>query len=356
MWIEETKQGKYKFVERYTDPLTGKLKRASVTYSKNTASTKKLAIKELQEKIREKTKIVNANNITLKEICNYYLAAKEEELKRSSIDTARLCVSSLLRKLDGDLIVSRITALSIKEDLEGLTVSDVKRLKMVISWSYKQGYLLEPIHLKIPNKKSSIGADKGQELLYLEKIDLKEILDKLEKEANTYSQLVTRYLAEFLTLTGLRIGEALALEKGDIEDNILTVNKTLYKGQTGSPKTKTSYRSISINSRAIQIVKEVEMLKRINRINNPLLFPSCKGKYLSNKLISYNLKRIDDRLYPHLFRHTHASLLAEQGIALEMIQRRLGHARGEITLDIYIHITEKRKKEEVALFKELEIL
>lgn len=37
MWIEETKNGKYKAVERYTDYLTGKQKKVSVTMEKNTA-------------------------------------------------------------------------------------------------------------------------------------------------------------------------------------------------------------------------------------------------------------------------------------------------------------------------------
>ena len=30
MWIEKTPKGKYKYIERYEDPLTGKLKRVSV--------------------------------------------------------------------------------------------------------------------------------------------------------------------------------------------------------------------------------------------------------------------------------------------------------------------------------------
>lgn len=29
MWVEETKQGKYKYIERFTDPLTGKYRRVS---------------------------------------------------------------------------------------------------------------------------------------------------------------------------------------------------------------------------------------------------------------------------------------------------------------------------------------
>ena len=59
MWVEETKNGKFKFVERYTDYLTGKQKKVSVTLDKNTASSRKLAIEMLNKKIQDKTPSTN---------------------------------------------------------------------------------------------------------------------------------------------------------------------------------------------------------------------------------------------------------------------------------------------------------
>ena len=41
MWTEKTKNGKYKHVERYTDPVTGKEKKVSITTEKNTAQARK---------------------------------------------------------------------------------------------------------------------------------------------------------------------------------------------------------------------------------------------------------------------------------------------------------------------------
>ena len=51
MWVEETKKGKYKFIERYTDPLTGKYKRVSIVLDKNTSQSRKQAQKALLDKI-----------------------------------------------------------------------------------------------------------------------------------------------------------------------------------------------------------------------------------------------------------------------------------------------------------------
>ncbi len=41
----------------------------------------------------------------------------------------------------------------------------------------------------------------------------------------------------------------------------------------------------------------------------------------------------------HDLRHTHASLILQQGIHPKVVQERLGHASIAITLDIYSHVT-----------------
>lgn len=50
MWIEELANGKFKYIERYTDPLTNKYKKVSVTLDKNSSQAQKKAGLILQEK------------------------------------------------------------------------------------------------------------------------------------------------------------------------------------------------------------------------------------------------------------------------------------------------------------------
>ncbi|WP_436977127.1 hypothetical protein [Streptococcus cristatus] len=45
-----------------------------------------------------------------------------------------------------------------------------------------------------------------------------------------------------------------------------------------------------------------------------------------------------------MFRHTHISFLAEQGIPVEAIQDRVGHTRGSRGTDIYLYLTQKNKR------------
>ena len=51
MWTEKTKNGKFKHVERYTDPITGKEKKVSITTEKNTAQARKSAQRALLTKM-----------------------------------------------------------------------------------------------------------------------------------------------------------------------------------------------------------------------------------------------------------------------------------------------------------------
>lgn len=42
----------------------------------------------------------------------------------------------------------------------------------------------------------------------------------------------------------------------------------------------------------------------------------------------------------HSLRHTHATMLSEQGAPLKYIQNRLGHKKADVTVNVYSHLTE----------------
>lgn len=59
------------------------------------------------------------------------------------------------------------------------------------------------------------------------------------------------------------------------------------------------------------------------------------------------------KVTPHVFRHTHISLLAEAGAALHEIMDRVGQVDDETTKRVYLHVTAHRKKEASRLFSTL---
>jgi site-specific recombinase XerD len=82
------------------------------------------------------------------------------------------------------------------------------------------------------------------------------------------------------------------------------------------------------------------------------LFLNRSGGRLSQRRIqlivrSYALAAgIDERVHPHLLRHTFATHLLDGGAELRVVQELLGHANPNTT-QIYLHVTEERQRKVV---------
>ena len=53
----------------------------------------------------------------------------------------------------------------------------------------------------------------------------------------------------------------------------------------------------------------------------------------------------------HSLRHTHATILVQEGANIKDVQERLGHAKIDTTLDTYTHNTQQMREESVSLFE-----
>lgn len=213
---------------------------------------------------------------------------------------------------------------------------------------------------------------------YLEKEDL----DLFLKQAKSIGHQGDYPLFALLSYTGVRIGEAQALTWEDIDftKKLIRINKTIYNPTNNrleyeltSPKTERSIRIIDIPTFLVNVLRahksENNKLRLLYGISwhkpdgSPQGFvftsPSSPGYPLTQRFIQNRLDRIQKflelpmRLHPHLFRHTHASLLAEAGVGLDQIMDRLGHTDDNTTKRIYLHITKDRKLDASEKFADL---
>ena len=148
-----------------------------------------------------------------------------------------------------------------------------------------------------------------------------------------------RLLIELLAETGLRIGEALALEWDDIDlgQQRLHVQRRLYRGSLGPPKSRCGRRTIPLTSRAAQA-----LWRRQAAAEGPLVFPSRTGGYLQPaNLWRWWSKAADTAGVGwagfHTLRHTCATRLFRGGWNARQVQLMLGHHSPAFTLATYVH-------------------
>ena len=103
-------------------------------------------------------------------------------------------------------------------------------------------------------------------------------------------------------------------------------------------------------------------LRLMNNIKNCSLFMfDMKGDYIAyysfNKYLKEHAMAVTGKhITVHALRHTHASLLLEQGVSIDAIARRLGHGNSKITKEIYLHITDKLRKADNEVLSKTKIL
>ena len=198
---------------------------------------------------------------------------------------------------------------------------------------------------------------------YLEADELKALLQGMQYP-------VWRLLTEFMALSGLRCGEAIALQASDVDlaNRVIHVTKTYDSDNKvlTSAKSLCSIRDVFVQDelKAVCCAIREEMLKiRLqNNLKKPEWFMFSKdGSHL--KYFAYNkylketsLAIIGRSLTPHSLRHTHASLLLENGISIDTISRRLGHEDSQITKEIYLHVTNKLKNKDNRQIAQIHIL
>ena len=152
-----------------------------------------------------------------------------------------------------------------------------------------------------------------------------------------------------LFMTGMRIGEAAALQWSDIdfETGILSINKNMYyKSMTEykfiEPKTQASIRDIVIDTDTINELKEwKEVQQKVLTDCNFVL--SYGGIPTSKHTLPRALEKLAElagvhRIKIHALRHSHASLLISMGENPLIIKERLGHEKIQTTLGTYGHL------------------
>lgn len=164
------------------------------------------------------------------------------------------------------------------------------------------------------------------------------------------SNIRDRFLFALLYESGLRIGQALALRHEDIKswDNEIHVlfrqnNINLARNKTKRPNV------LHVSQDLMQLYAEYLQTHPSLFKNNEYVFINFQTKeplcYSTVRQIFSRLsKKTNIYIRPHMLRHSHATELIRHGWDAAWVQKRLGHANVQTTIDTYTHINQNDLK------------
>ena len=292
-------------------------------------------------------------DMTLRSLAEIYLEDRKQNVKESSYLAISTTFKVYILPLLGDKLLSDITPNTIREWQNHLSQSEKKvghgalsqstlhtinrRLSSALTFAVK--------YYGLARNPFTVTGATGKRERRLEFWDK----DEFDTFLSAVSHPLYKCLFMLLFYSGMRIGEALALEKSDIKGNIITITKTRNrKWHITPPKTKSSVRTISIPAIAERSLREVCQRMPDTELIFPVTYTTCLHHF--RRAVSASGVR---PLTIHSLRHAHASLLIANGVPITAVSKRLGHTSPQITLSVYSHAT---KDSDQAIVETLEHL
>uniref|UniRef100_A0A7U4DLV7 Integrase family protein n=1 Tax=Geobacillus sp. (strain Y4.1MC1) TaxID=581103 RepID=A0A7U4DLV7_GEOS0 len=193
-------------------------------------------------------------------------------------------------------------------------------------------------------------------------------------EVNRFLNLIKNSSMEIPYLlaifTGMRRGEVLGLKWDDVdfENKKIRIKRSLcFVSGKGlifkEPKTKKSKRQISISQHVVNILKKHKQKQEFQKEklgtqyqDNNLIVCTDDGKPLDPRNLLRQFYRLIEeanvpRISFHDLRHTHATILMQQGENPKVVSERLGHSRVGITLDLYSHVSDDLQEQAAEKFE-----
>jgi len=160
--------------------------------------------------------------------------------------------------------------------------------------------------------------------------------------------------------TGLRQGELIALQWGDIDfhGRFIEVQRNYTRGRFATPKGGES-RRVDMSLELTQVLRDLLTDRQLEASAKgqpdiqPWVFISSTGGLVNHNYlrsgIFHGLLRAAElrRIRFHDLRHTFASLLLQQGESLIYVKEQMGHSSIQLTVDLYGHLIPGGNKQAV---------
>jgi integrase len=241
---------------------------------------------------------------------------------------------------------------------DGLSPATVTRIKALVSGILSHALEDGLISVNPVSRLGRLikGKDRKADVQPLTRDEARDFLETIRGHYPRYYPLFMCALR-----TGLRLGELLALEWGDIDfrGGFIEVRRAYVEGRMTSPKSGKS-RRVDMSPQLAETFKmlrterkkealatgkgEVPELVFLNEAGRVIDPGNLRGRVFYKALAKGGMRRI--RI--HDLRHTFASMLIQNGENLAYVKDQLGHHSIQITVDIYGHLVPGANRQAVA--------
>ncbi len=307
--------------------------------------------------------------MTVQQLYDEYILAKENEVRYSSLVKIKNCITKGVLPTLSDKQMAKLTVKQMQEWKNetakiGFAQTTLRNyygeFRQMLNYAVKMGYIPKNPLTIVGNFKESFELKPKDKIQYYTAEQFIKFITEAKKAAqekgtiNEWSYYVFFNIAFY---TGARKGEIYALKWSDIDGNIMHIRRSIAqkygKGNIETPpKNKSSYRDLQIPAPLMEILLE-QKKRQLQDENFTEEYRICGGincirdSTVTNKNVEYANKAGLPHIRVHDFRHTHATLLVNEGINIQEIARRLGHSNVEITWNTYSHLYPREEERAV---------
>ena len=280
--------------------------------------------------------------------------------KANAYNTNMSTLARIKKYKFANIPIDRVTRKQIEDFLQEERVKsnstikkDYRMLKYVYDYASHRMYIINNFFEGINAIERPKSLKEDKDVVALTITEQNKLKDYLETYSSRYKNIILLCL-----YTGMRIGEVLALnytDDIDLENKMIKITKTLTKDRNkktviGPTKTKSGKRNIEINELTEDIIKDSINNKIENK--NKILYCQENGQLYVDNTINSAFKRICKNagitkpVNTHMLRHTFATRCIEAGVDLPVLQKLMGHANIETTINTYGDIYNYYKQKE----------
>jgi integrase/recombinase XerD len=273
-----------------------------------------------------------------------FLALSTARLAPRTVEAYRRDLAAFCAWLQGppdDATPDRITEYVASMRAEGLAATTIARRVAALRGFYRHQVLLgtrgdnPAAELDLPKRRRTLPRT-------LSPGEAERLIEAAS--GTTPRTLRDRALVELLYGAGLRVSEAVGLERNgvDLDEKLV---RCMGKGS--------KERVVPVGREAVEALRRYLSRGRpfLDKRHRPELFLNAQGGALTRAGAFFILRRLAEtaglepgRVHPHLLRHSFATHLLEGGADLRSVQEMLGHA-DLATTELYTHVSDRRRRE-----------